>query len=490
MRRSIHFLITVLLAFAAAKSYGQRSCVFLRESENARYEENDRPRGIFHRSHPRSILQVPIFTDTAPDFPNIDVSSNYLGDQDEPSIAINPTDPDNIIIGANDYLNLSTLTSYRSIDGGRSLWRSVELPSESAFAANPTDPAVAFNSSGEAFFSYGWYINDPIPSPYPWNDVICHSSSDSGKTWHLPARITVDSISFYNASVLADKYYIGIDNAPSSAFRDRIYASWVEFDSTHADRVRCSYSSDDGLHWSVPVYVTSSGHYESPIPIVGTDGSLYIAYEDLDTATHHILLAFSDDGGVTFSQPGKIIAGYSELGPYYPAGDIHGHPIIKGGLRVNSFPTIAVDYSKVHHGRIYIAWTALGNDNRAHIYVTLSDDTGNTWTTPKAIENDPSPTTTDKFFPWIAVDDSSGDVGIACYDSREDTTNILTDLYMFFSTDGGQSFTPKRISDESFDIRANADIDTSGNSGPKFFFGDYIGLAVHNKKWFPASIRD
>jgi len=485
MNRIVQYCIIALCALAASKSFGQRSCVFLGEEKKVMQEENDRPKGIFRHNHTPSILQTPIIPNAAPDFPNIDVDSNYLGDQDEPSIAINPTDPNNIIIGSNDYLNDSSLTSYSSRDGGIT-WKSKRMPANWTFAANATDPAIAFNSSGEAFYSYGRWANDPFN--FPRNDIVCNSSSDSGKSWHLPVRVIYnnDSTAFDRAQVLADKYYLAIDNTPSSAFRGRIYVSWVEFDETVSDRVRCSYSSDNGQHWSVPVYITSSGHYESPIPVVAPDGSLYIAYEDLDTAKRHILLAYSGDGGVSFIVPGNVISSYSELGPYYPAGDIHGHPIIKGGLRVNSFPTIAVDYSEAHHGRIYLAWTGMGNDNRNHIYLTLSDDIGNHWTTPKPIENDPWPIATDKFFPWIAVDDSTGDVGIACYDSREDTTNVLTDLYMFFSGDGGQSFTPERISGESSDIRANSSLDTSGDHGPKFFFGDYIGVAVHNKIWYPA----
>ena len=128
----------------------------------------------------------------------------------------------------------------------------------------------------------------------------------------------------------------------------------------------------------------------------------------------------------------------------------------------------------------------MGADQRHHIYLTFSDDNGNTWTTPKPIENDTSPIATDKFFPWIAVDDVTGDVGIACYDSRTDTANVMSDLFVFFSTDGGATFTPQRVSSQSSDVRATVSLDTSGADGPKFFFGDYIGIAAHNKMWYPV----
>jgi hypothetical protein len=127
-----------------------------------------------------------------------------------------------------------------------------------------------------------------------------------------------------------------------------------------------------------------------------------------------------------------------------------------------------------------MTWTAMGADNRHHIFLSISDDDGNSWSSERAIENDSSPVKTDKFFPWIAVDDVNGDVGIACYDSRSDTSNVLTDLYMFFSNDGGQNFVPERISGVSFDP-------TVSKSGfDPFFFGDYNGLAAHNKIWYPS----
>jgi hypothetical protein len=57
---------------------------------------------------------------------------------------------------------------------------------------------------------------------------------------------------------------------------------------------------------------------------------------------------------------------------------------------------------------------------------------------------------------------------------------------MLFSNDGAQNFTPERISGTSSDVRAVSLIDTTGPNGPRYFFGDYNGLAAHNKFWHPA----
>ncbi|MFI5263776.1 MAG: hypothetical protein ACHQM6_04610, partial [Candidatus Kapaibacterium sp.] len=412
----------------------------------------------------------------APDFPNFNISHYYLADQNETSVAINPTNPNNIIIGANDYRSFSSLWHFESNDGGIT-WTEGELDGNWNTAALATDPAVGFNSSGQAFYSYGRAISHQNPV----NDVICHTSTDGGKDWSLPVRILLDSNGLFTAATQADKYYLAVDRYPGSQFGGRIYVSWVEYDSIHRNRVRLSYSDDNSKTWSAPVFITGEGDYQSPIPAVGNGGEVYVAYENIDTAIREIRIAISDDGGMTFGF-NKKIANYTELGAFYPPGDQSAHPSIKGGVRVNSFPTIAVDYSTAHHNRIYIAWTGMGADHRHHIYLTLSDDLGSTWSAARAIENDPSPIATDKFFPWIAVDDITGDVGIACYDSRTDTANVLADLFMFYSSDGGQTFTPERISSQSFDPTANYD----NGPDPPFFFGDYNGLAAHNKMWYPA----
>lgn len=349
------------------------------------------------------------------------------------------------------------------------------MPSGWIFAAYATDPSVAFNSSGKAFYSYG---RGESPA-HPINDVVCFTSLNGGTDWSKPVRIIFDSTDQNSSSLLADKCYLAVDKAPGSPFKDRVYESWVEYSDANINRVRFSFSSDGGSTWAPPTFITSKGNYQSPIPVVGVDGNVFVAYENIDPAIREIHFAESFDGGKTFPFDRKI-SNYAELGPLLPLGSASAHPTIKGKLRVNSFPSIAVDYSNAHHGRIYITWAAMGADNRHHIFLTLSDNSGSTWSLPKAVENDSAPIATDKFFPWIAVDDITGDVGIACYDSRSDTALLSTNLFMLFSNDAGQNFTPERISAVSSDVSlSHAEFDP-------YFFGDYIGLAAHNKNWYPA----
>lgn len=473
MKPTIVHIIILLVTLGAAKSYAQRSCVFLHEVVTEQ-RDYDRPKPTLHRIRPFSTPTPQSITNAAPDFPNINVSNYLSADQDETSIAINPTNPNNIIIGANDYRSFSALFHFESFDGGRS-WSSAQMPSNWIFAAYATDPSVTFNSLGKAFYSYGRGTSDT----HPINDIVCFTSANGGSNWSDPVRVILDSTTDHSSVLLADKYFIAVDKNAGSLFRDRIYLSWIEYSGVNINRIRLSFSSDGGTTWSQPSYLTAKGNFQSPIPVVGIDGNVYVTYENIDPAFREIHFAESFDGGKTFPLD-KTISNYSELGPILPAGDPAAHPTIKGGLRVNSFPSIAVDYSSAHHGRIYITWAAMGIGSRHHIYLTSSDNSGNDWSVPRIIENDSSPIATDKFFPWIAVDDITGDVGVACYDSRSDTSNVLTDLYMYFSKDGGQNFTPERISGNSSDVKV------SHSGFDPFFFGDYLAIAGHNKLWYPA----
>src|SRR5579864_6374798 len=213
MRLFSIFFLSIIFILHSWKSFAQQNCVFLPESgklttnDPEKSSSNDRPRPTLHRLQP---LAVPLPTggnNFAPDFPNIDVSLFLLQDQNETSIAINPLNPKNIIIGANDYRSDSSLFHFETFDGGLT-WSAGSFNSAWAFAARPTDPAVAFSSTGKAFYSYG--RTEEFPQPI--NDVICNISSNGGASWNQPVRVILDSIGVNQASAFADKYYIAADN--------------------------------------------------------------------------------------------------------------------------------------------------------------------------------------------------------------------------------------------------------------------------------------
>lgn len=478
MRPSVFFVFIVFIFSEAA--FGQRSPVFLQPEKTPKLKWH-RPKGRIKPLNPKNFHQPQTLGTSHSDFPNINISQWFFSDQNETAIAINPTDGKNIIVGANDYRSFNTLWYFTSTDGGFT-WKSQELPVDQALAF-ATDPSVGFGPDGVGYYTNGRLAHGG--SPYPLNDVVTYKSTTKGLSWDAPVRVFFDSDNVASASTLADKYYLAVAPTAPGPLPPKLYVAWAEYENEKS-RIVISRSQDGGATWSPRVGLTAFGKFQAPIPTVATGGEVYVAFIDLDTTKREILFAKSTDGAQTFTTPKKI-ANYNHLGPLHPPNSPHPHPIIKGHLRVNSFPSIAIDHSFKHFNRIYTTWAGKGQDGKHHIYLSKSDDFGATWSEALPIENDKSALMTDKFFPWVAVDPTNGDVGVCFYDSRLDApANQMTDLFLGISEDGGETFSVQRISDRSFNPSVSASVDSTASVDTLSFFGDYNGLAAFNGMWYPV----
>ena len=86
---------------------------------------------------------------------DVQVSTDTLS-QNEPSIALNPSSPQHLVVGANDQLSsgVNWLAVYSSSDGGFS-WTSGMIPHTGPLAGLPyaSDPAVSFSQDGTLYYS-------------------------------------------------------------------------------------------------------------------------------------------------------------------------------------------------------------------------------------------------------------------------------------------------------------------------------------------------
>src|SRR5205807_797121 len=159
---------------------------------------------------------------------------------------------------------------------------------------------------------------------------------------------------------------------------------WTRFTSCTTSDIRVAYSSDGGRSFSSPMKVSSSLLNQGSVPVVGSDGTLYVLWNDL--SNFQIMEARSTDGGVFFSSP-VLVSSYVPL----PS------PLPNSFFRVNSFPTAAADDT---NGNVYVAWADYRN-GYADILSSRSFDGGVTWSKPIRVTDDT--TTNDHFFPWMAV---------------------------------------------------------------------------------------
>jgi len=387
-------------------------------------------------------------------YTNVRVSSLLSTSPEEVTIAINPTDPTNLIAGAN------LRFVYHSTDGGMN-WTQNQLPS-----GTWGDPCVIFDASGNAYYAHlanlsGGYFIDRI---------TVHRSSNGGITWFDSTATPVNPPKQQDKEWMACDYY-------DTPYYNTLYMAWTEFDTygstvpTDSSRILFARSTDGGATWSLPMKISDTGGdcldddntVEGAVPAVGPNGEVYTAW----SGPLGIMFDRSFDGGVTF---GTDIFVSDQPGGW--AFDI------PGISRCNGLPITACDVSPSRYrGTVYVLWSDQRNGlDNTDVFLVKSNDSGSTWSTPTAVNSDGG--TAQQFFPWLAIDQSNGFLYTVFYDRRNYSVgDSMTDVFVARSTDGGDTWTNFQVSDVPFLPRSS------------IFFGDYINIAANNGKVFPIWMR-
>jgi hypothetical protein len=311
-----------------------------------------------------------------------------------------------------------------------------------------SDPAVSFSQNGTLYYSgvaFNIQRNNAVAGT-----VFVSKSTDDGSSFPQTTIVALGSTRI--GGIFNDKPYIGVDET-TGLFAGRVYVSWTRFTSLTTSDIMVAYSKDGGRSFSFPRLISNSLLNQGSVPMVGSDGTLYVVWNDL--LNFQTMVAKSVDGGVSFSSPVVV-------SPYIPLKSSS-----RFSFRVNSNPAAAADDT---NGNVYVAWA----DNRtgnAEILSSRSLDRGVTWSKPIMVNDDT--TTNDHFFPWMTV--SHGLISIDFYDRRLDPRNHLIDVFYAESANGGVSFSPNlRITDQHSD------------PGTLSFIGDYIGIASNGTLAHPV----
>lgn len=426
---------------------------------------------------------------------NVNTDCEENGPHNETSIAIDPTDPNHMIGGANDYqlalnkgghVTESILSrAHVTFDGGQT-WSEFPLFSSSTYQATG-DPSVAFDADGHAYYAtLGFRFVGPANTTTA--DVLVSNSGDGGRTWTVQ-RVAAGSGVGTSVGDFLDKEYVaawGHGNAVVAYgdFRDS------QKGATVSARIFASVTHDGGATWSTPQLI--SGDLDQAFgnaPVVAADGRIYDAFMntgDLTTGRDTYEVVELDPAtGARIAGPfavGTVIDGFTDS-PFALGRETYQDSVFRSW----SYGNIAADPTNpAHLAMVFSDWrdgprpaprdpySAVTNGD---VIVSQSFDHGRTWSAPQPIA-----LPGDQWMPWGAYD-ASGRLRIGTFDRSADPANHMYNYTLATeSSPGTLTFTETPVSTAGSDP-TTGDRWFAATLNPGFpnataFLGDYSNIAV------------
>jgi hypothetical protein len=426
---------------------------------------------------------------------NTDCETTSIGPHNETSIAVNPTNVNNMIGGANDYqLGLNpgghvseTVFSraHVTFDGGKT-WSMYPVFSSSTYQGTG-DPALAFDASGHAYYgTLGFRFVGPANATNP--DVLVSNSGDGGKTWDT-VRVAAGSGTETSVGDLLDKEYVaawGNGNAivTYGDFRLGQNGSFI------SAKIYDSVTHDFGKTWSTPQVISGSlDEAFVSTPVVAADGRIYVSFlntTDLITGRDdYEVVEVSPSTGTPVNDPVKVatvIDGATDY-PIALGRQTYQDSIFRSWAAGN----IAADPKNARH--LAVVWSDMRNSTtpapsnpyvaktNSDLVVSQSFDNGRTWSAPVAIA-----LRGDQFQSWSAYD-TNGLLRVGAFDRSADSNNHLYNYSLSTATSPGSlTFATTPVSTVQSDpttgdrwfaatLNANFPFATA-------FLGDYSGIAI------------
>jgi hypothetical protein len=378
----------------------------------------------------------------------VNVSNDGPADNgdNELDIAINPTNPSNMIAGWNDYGVGNSCGVGYTTDGGKT-WRTDWLRGMTPAGGNPTydygagDPSVGFLNNGTAIFTCNaWSVKKPTA-------IFVTTSTDGGRNWASPTKVASADTKAGNL----DHPMMTIDHYGNRALI--AYTGWSGLQANSYALV----SNSTATSWSGPYRIAADYKSNAPdifdVSLAGApDGTIY------STAGiwQHVQVWSEQAVVVSQLRPGETAFTHTvKVRDLVPA------PMTLPGesWRTSMQASIGVDAT----GTVY---ELTGDDvtGHLHMYLAKSTDHGASFATQVQLTSG----THDEVMPWMSVT-PAGRVDTIYYDYDESTG--LMDV------DYGQ-VAPGRSTLSRTVVQRGIDGDAQPPRGPAGtpFMGDYLGI--------------
>lgn len=366
----------------------------------------------------------------------------------EPSISINPRNPNNIVAGA----VLDAV--FYSTDGGETWIGDTMVSSFGVWG----DPVLITDTAGHHYYLH---LSDPTGENWSSEEIldriVIQKSTDGGQTW------SNGSFTGMAHPKDQDKHWAVVDTNTNA-----IYITWTQFDNYGSEdpkdesNILFSKSLDGGETWSEALQVNTipgncldnDSTTEGAVPAVGPDGTIYVTWGNRG----NLYFSKSSDAGESWTED-RVIA--KQSGGW----DID----VPGVQRANGMPVTICDTT----GSLYVNWVD-DREGNYDVWVMRSDDGGDSWTDAIRVNDDTG--SADQFFTWMCVDPISNILYAVFYD-RRDLEGNHTHVYLARSADQGVTWTNIQISEESF------------RTNPLAFFGDYNHISAYRGRVRPIWTR-
>ncbi|HVU75034.1 MAG TPA: sialidase family protein [Mycobacteriales bacterium] len=383
----------------------------------------------------------------------------------EPSIAVNPANPQEIVTGfqtgrddAGGGVDNGFATSH---DGGRT-WVTGAMPGVTAATGNAAWPrasdAVVAWGPGETVY-YSSLVFDPSGLNLR-SGVVNSTSHDGGLTWDAPTVVQDDL-----GGGLNDKNWEVVDDSHAAGHHfGRLYVVW--------DRVAgvfTKYSDDGGVTWKPPspviVPLTYQGQGIGSIPLVEPNGDLVVLFQS-ETAPPPVTEVGEDLGSAITGMTQMVAARAPGAGalptgapivfvPGVSAATYEGNVI--RGQRAGGLLDARTDPTT---GRIYLVWedSRFRTDPNNDVVIAHSDDEGLTWSAPSRVNGGPTGDEVDHYDPSVAVGPGK-EVRVMWRQRQENATaNVATyasyvSTWVARSADGTTFSAPLRVDAGTNDVR-------------------------------------
>lgn len=379
--------------------------------------------------------QAPAPVNSSADDP-LDISAN-----NSPTLARNPTDAANVVLAHRIDLPRFGCGLHVSFDGGAT-WEQTDVPQPPDTEPKCYAPDVAFAPDGTLYVSWVMLAgrgNTP-------DSVWFAASTDGGRSLSEPVHVTGPLA--FQVRLTADPTRAG-----------RVYLSWLQAQETGifalpetGNPIVVARSDDGGRTWGEPQQASAPARERvlAATPGVADDGTVLLAYLDVleDRLDYHG--GHEGLGGPAYPGPWElVVARSSDGGRTWSEVTVDGGlvPIERFLVFLPPFPALAV-----HGDRVHVAF----HDARRgdpDVWLWSSTDGGRSFREPVRVNDTADGDGTSQYLPQLDMA-AGGRLDVVYYDRRADRDDVLNEVSVQSSADGGNHFSEREnLSDRPFDSR-------------------------------------